>query len=196
MTGLDVSIASVPGPLEQIEAATEGLGFSMASDRLIGSMLAALAASKPAARVLELGTGTGLATAWLLHGLDSSSQLLTVDNDEECLAVARRYLSDERLRIVCRDANDLLGSLSGEHFDLIFADAWVGKFERLDDVIDLLAPGGLYVIDDLLPQPNWPDGHAARVPVLLERLSAYRQLQLLPLAWSTGLIVAVRRSSS
>jgi hypothetical protein len=29
---------------------------------------------------------------------------------------------------------------------------------------------GIYFIDDLLPQPNWPEGHAPRVPALIEDL--------------------------
>ena len=28
----------------------------------------------------------------------------------------------------------------------------------------------MYVIDDLLPQPNWPDGHAPKVPALIDDL--------------------------
>jgi hypothetical protein len=31
----------------------------------------------------------------------------------------------------------------------------------------MLKPGGLYVIDDMLPQPNWPEGHAAKAEVLI-----------------------------
>lgn len=34
-------------------------------------------------------------------------------------------------------------------FDLIFADAWPGKFSHLDEALSLLSPGGFYVIDDL-----------------------------------------------
>jgi hypothetical protein len=59
--------------------------------------------------------------------------------------------------------------------------------------LQLLKPGGLYIIDDLLPQPNWPEGHAPRVPALVATLEARRDLVLTKLNWSTGLIVATRR---
>ena len=51
----------------------------MASDPQTGSFLRALAASKPAANLLELGTGTGLSAAWLLDGMDATSQLDSVE---------------------------------------------------------------------------------------------------------------------
>ena len=48
--------------------------------------LAALAASKPGGRLLELGTGTGIGTAWLLSGMDGDARLDTVDVDEQVTA--------------------------------------------------------------------------------------------------------------
>ena len=57
----------LPAALETIEARAAALGFDMNSDREVGLLLAALAASKPGGRVLELGTGCGLGAAWLLH---------------------------------------------------------------------------------------------------------------------------------
>jgi len=38
----------------------------MPSDVMVGALLRLLAAAKPGGRMLELGTGTGLATAWVL----------------------------------------------------------------------------------------------------------------------------------
>jgi predicted O-methyltransferase YrrM len=58
-------------------------------------MMRSLAASKPGGRLLELGTGTGLSTAWLLDGMDAGSRLLTTDNDPSCLAVAEKHLGSE-----------------------------------------------------------------------------------------------------
>ena len=61
----------------------------MASEPKVGSLLSALAASKPAGRFLELGTGAGHGTAWLLAGMDAASTLDTVDTNAEVLAIAR-----------------------------------------------------------------------------------------------------------
>src|SRR5215471_13959573 len=128
-----------PKSVPAIWAETHAAGFSMASEPLTCSLLRTLAASKPAARFLELGSGTGLATAWLLDGMDANSRLVTVDNDASLLAILRRNLgSDARLRVVCADADEFVRSLRGERFDFIFADTWAGKYRLLDEVLELL----------------------------------------------------------
>ena len=88
----DSEIPRRPGAIGDILAETEALGFSMTSEPKVGSFLAALAASKPGGRFLELGTGTGHGTAWLLAGMDASSSLDTVDTDAEVVAIAQRHL--------------------------------------------------------------------------------------------------------
>ena len=69
---------------------TRELGFTMPSDPKTGSLLKVLAASKPGGMILELGTGTGLATAWLLAGMDRSAHLISVDIDPTVQSVAAR----------------------------------------------------------------------------------------------------------
>jgi predicted O-methyltransferase YrrM len=78
-------------------------------------------------------------------------------------------------------------------FDLIYADAWPGKFSDLDDALALLRPGGMYVIDDLLPQPNWPEGHAPRVPALIDDIERRKEFVTVKLAWASGVMIVVRR---
>lgn len=183
---------AVPAALSQIHARTAALGFDMPSEVNAGALLRLLVASKPGARALELGTGTGLATAWLLDGLDAAASLVSVDVDPVVQDVAREALKDDRLRFVLADGLDYVLSAPPGSFDLIFADAWPGKYEALDETLALLRPGGLYVIDDMLPQPNWPEGHQARVDALVERLRTYPGLTSVAMDWASGLIVAAR----
>jgi predicted O-methyltransferase YrrM len=190
----DLPLAA-PAALAAIEADTKELGFGMASEPRTGALLRSLAASKPAGRMLELGTGTGVGTAWILDGMDRAATLLTVDEDEACVSVARKHLArDPRVRFVVADGASFLRDLHGERFDLIFADTWPGKFHELDAALALLAPGGLYVIDDLLPQANWPENHAPKVENLLATLANRSDLAPCRLAWSSGLVVAAKRS--
>ncbi len=167
----------------------------MASDIETGTLLRVLAASKPAARALELGTGTGLSTAWILDGLDADSTLVTVDSDEQVVEIARRHLgSDTRVSFRVDDGEQLLDELVDQRFALIFADTWPGKFRCLEKALRLLEPGGLYVVDDLLPQDSWPAEHAAKVPKFIAQLESYDDLQLVQLDWSTGILVAAKRA--
>jgi len=190
---MDDTAIRLPRQLEAIERATAAIGFGMASDRQTGALLRVLAASKPTSFFLELGTGTGLSTAWILDGMSACSTLLSVDNDKRISDVAREHLQrDSRVTFYCEDGADFLAGLKGRTFDFIFADTWPGKYDHLDDALALLNPGGLYVIDDMLPQPNWPDGHAEKVGGLLEELDARTDLTVVRMSWSTGIVIATK----
>ena len=182
-----------PAGVAAIRAGTNAAGFAMGSEPEVGPLLRTLAAAKPGGRFLELGSGTGLATAWLLDGMDADSARITVDNDPAVLAILRGHLGhDPRLAVACADGDAFLASLAGRQFDLVFADTWAGKYRGLDAALALVRPGGFYVIDDMIPQPNWPAGHAERVAGLVAALEARRDLRLAKLAWASGVVIATK----
>ena len=183
----------VPIYYEQLKSESEKLGFNMPSDLQTGSLLRALAASKPGGRFLDLGTGTGLSLAWLAEGADSESSLYTVDNSAHWQKVAKAiFAADERINFYTEDGNNWLVNYKGEQFDLIFADAWPGKFGNLNTALKLVKPGGFYLIDDLLPQPNWPEGHQQNVDKLVNDLQNRTDFVHTPFNWSTGLMLFTR----
>ena len=96
------------------------------------------------------------------------------------------------MTFIVEDAAAFLERMKGSQFDLIFADSWSGKFDHLEEALTILRPGGLYVIDDLLPQPNWPDGHAPKVPRLIDTLESDLRLKVSRMSWSSGILVATR----
>jgi predicted O-methyltransferase YrrM len=184
-----------PPQLAAIEQATLAAGFTMPSEAQTGSLLRTLAATKPGGRLLELGTGTGLATAWLLDGMDTAARLLSLDNDAHVQAIAQAHLGgDPRLHLVCQDGDEFLRALGPDRYDLIFADTWPGKYRLLAETLALLAPGGLYVIDDMLPQANWPADHAPKVAALVATLETHPDLYSTKLAWASGLMLVTRRT--
>jgi len=190
----DDDICRQPEAIRGIVSDTEAIAFNMISEAKVGSLLATLAASKPGGRFLELGTGTGHATAWLLDGMDAASILDTVDTDESVVAVAQRHLgADNRVRFHIMDGAEFLRGASPSEYDLIYADAWPGKFSHLDEALALLRPGGMYVIDDLLPQTNWPEDHALKVPALIQDIERRDDFATVRLAWASGLMLVVRR---
>ena len=189
----DLAGLNAPTSIQAIWAATRAAGFTMASEPLTCSLLRTLAASKPGGRFLELGSGTGLSTAWLLDGMDAGSRLTTVDHDESLLSILRDRLGDDsRLTVVCADGDEFLKSLDGQKFDFIFADTWSGKYRLLEEALALVSPSGLYVIDDMLPQPNWPEGHAEKVDHLIAALEQRHDFRMTKLSWASGIIIASR----
>ncbi len=184
-----------PTSLGGIIADTFAIGFTMASEQHVGSLLRTLAASKPSGQFLELGTGSGFSTAWLLDGMGKTSTLMTVDNDRALLAIAKKHLSEDlRLTIACEDGDEFLKTLARQktQFDFIFADTWAGKYGLLEEALGLLKEGGFYVIDDMLPQPNWPEGHHSKADALIAYLEQRSDLVMTKIGWSCGVIVCVK----
>ncbi len=191
----DANIRHQPAAISDIVADTAALSFNMMSEAKVGALLAVLATSKPGGRVLELGTGTGHGTAWLLSGMNATATLDSVDTDEAVVAVARRHLgADGRVTFHVADGAAFLTRDNLQPYDLIYADAWPGKFSHLNEALSLLRPGGVYVIDDLLPQSNWPEGHAPRVPALIDDIERRSEFSTVRLAWASGLMLVVRRA--
>jgi len=190
----DSNIQDIPKIHREIKRKSDEIGFTMSSDLYVGSFLKTLIASKPSGRFLEIGTGIGLSLSWMIEGMDAKSKLISVDNDQELISIATSYFGDDnRVEVVCKDGTDWIKDYSGAKFDLIFADAWPGKYSEIDEVLDLIKVGGFYIIDDMAKQPNWPDGHEDNVITLTACLEQREDLQLTKMNWSTGLIMAVKK---
>ncbi|MDT7830492.1 class I SAM-dependent methyltransferase [Pricia sp. S334] len=190
----DSDIQTIPKILPKIQRKSEEIGFNMPSDVHIGTLLKTLIASKPGGRFLELGTGIGLSLSWMVDGMDGESRLITVDNDKELIGIAKAHFGDDsRLEIRCQDGSQWIKEYDGDAFDLIFADAWPGKYSEIDDILGLVKRGGFYVIDDMCVQPNWPEGHDKKAGDLIACLEQRNDFILTKLDWSTGLVIAVRR---
>ena len=190
---MKVEILKMPLAFTQIQKATQELGFTMASDPATGSLLQTLAATKPGGKFLELGTGTGLSTAWILEGMDQKASLESIDFDPEVLAIAKSFLGkDPRLKLTEMDGEEWVLSNLHQKFDYIFADTWHGKYLLLEEVLEMLEVGGIYLIDDMLPQPNWPEGHAQKAENLVKKLESMPFLSITKLNWSTGILLATR----
>ena len=185
-------------PIQYDAILADSADFKMASDKTTGQWLRAMAASKGNGRFLDLGTGTGLSACWILDGMDARSTLLTVDNDAELTAVARRHLGhDPRLEFVLENGELTLRRLAaqGAKFDYIFADTWPGKIFHRDLALGLLAEHGLYLVDDMLPQADWSAEHAAVMAELTADLNSRDFLACIQLNDSTGLMMCTRLPS-
>ena len=189
----DTVLKDVPVRYHRIKDDTEKLSFRMNSDLLTGSLLKTLVASRKSGRILELGTGGGLATSWILDGMDQQTRLLTIENNAALWEIAKEQVADPRIEFLLVDGYKWLKEYQGEKFDMIFADAMPGKYDLFEETIQLLKTGGMYVIDDMLPQPNWPDGHAEKADAFIHMLELRKDLILTKLKWSTGIIIAVKK---
>jgi predicted O-methyltransferase YrrM len=182
-----------PNAYEAIIADTRRISFMQWCWPPVGALLRVMAASKPGGRMIEIGTGTGVGTCWLLDGMDATARLTTVDIDPKVQAIARTHLgTDPRLTILSEDAAVTIRREAPNSFDLIFADGGAGKHTLLNEALALLRPGGIYICDDTKPHPMWPPEHTVKIPHLMEALAAKQGFRRLYLDWSSGAVVMVK----
>jgi predicted O-methyltransferase YrrM len=182
-----------PRLLEAIIADTRKIGFQSWCWPPVGALLRVMASLKPGGRLLEIGTGTGVGTCWLLDGMDANARLLTVDINPKVQAVARTHLeTDPRLTMLCEDGAATIRREPQNSLDLIFADGGAGKHTLLEETLALLRPGGIYICDDMKPHPMWPPEHAVKIPPLMEALAARQDFRRIYIDWSSGVVVMVK----
>ena len=167
----------------------------MSSEPGVGELLAVLAAAVPVGgRILEIGTGTGFGTAWLVEGLGSRTdvELVTCDIDWERVAevAARGWPSYAIFEV--GDGLDVLAR-SGT-FDLVFADSPAGKTSGLDQTIAALRPGGVLVVDDMRAGPEVDAQAAVNQAQVRGTLLSSPGLVAVELEHGSGVILATRQA--
>src|SRR6478752_7536098 len=111
----------IPAVVESIKKDAEEVGFAMSCDNETATLLRTLASSKRNGELLELGTGAGLSTSWILDGMDKDSKLITVELDETLHKIAKRHLkNDNRVEFVTGDGEAFIKSIKNQKFDFIF----------------------------------------------------------------------------
>ncbi|MFF8013828.1 class I SAM-dependent methyltransferase [Streptomyces sp. NPDC007929] len=143
---------AVPARVLAAERLAAEAGFVKSCIPQVGRLLRTAAAAKPGGVVAESGTGSGVGTAWLHSGLGDGARLVTVERDEELARRAAGVFVDDGRVSVLTDWR-----LLEEHapFDVFFCDGG-GKRDDPERVVELLAPGGILVLDDFTPSAQWP----------------------------------------
>ena len=154
--------------------------------------VAAASRGRPAARVLDLGTGTGV-TALRVLAAHPDARLVGIDESADMLAVARKALPPESdLRV-----SQLEDPLPPGPFDLVVSALAVhhldgpGKRDLFRRIAAVLAPAGRLVLADLII-PDHPadavtpiDGDYDQPSTLADQLTWLREAGLDPsVTWS------------
>jgi demethylmenaquinone methyltransferase/2-methoxy-6-polyprenyl-1,4-benzoquinol methylase len=185
---------TLPAAVEAAQARAQAAGFTLSCESGVGRMLAVLASGAPAGgRILEMGTGSGVGTAWIVEGIGRRNdvELVSIELDAATHAVAASAAWPAWVRLLQGDVLSLLGGLGS--FDLIFADAQGGKWQGLDRTIAAVAPRGVLLVDDMTPQDWWTEDHRRNQEQVRATILGHPDLVAAELAEASGMIVAVRR---
>ena len=173
-----------------------------AVDPATGAALRLLAAARGAKSVIELGTGAGVSSLWLLSGMRAGGVLTSVDAESEHQRLAKTSLAEagipsSRARLIHGRALDVLPRLSDGAYDLLFCDA--NKAENgdyLEASLRLLRPGGLVVFAGALgggrvADPSARDADTVAQRELLKALREQTRFTAAALPVGLGLLAAV-----
>ncbi|MBV9425324.1 MAG: O-methyltransferase [Solirubrobacterales bacterium] len=172
-----------------------------------GQLLALLATTRRARRVVEIGTAIGVSTLYLARSLPSDGTIVSFDIDRRRQAAARDYLDRagvlDRVDLRLEDARLGLPQLQGS-FDLAFVDGVKTQYqEYLDLLLPLLGERALLVVDNVLLRGTvaegrsdgaWNDEHIANARAFNERVLSLAEFEGTALPVGDGVLVAVRRT--
>ena len=136
----------VPPLVGRAKATAAALGFEQSCRDEDGMLLHVLASRRGIERVAEIGTGSGVGTAWLASALAPGVPLVTAERDERFAAAAAELFADDQdVGVLHGDWREVLPAHAP--FDLIFVDGGCAKDDP-DAVLALAAPGATIVLDD------------------------------------------------
>ena len=121
-----------------------------------GAVLSLLAAAVGARAVVEIGTGAGVASLYLLRGMPEDGVLTTIDVEVEHQRAAKEAFAQEgvrstRTRTISGRALDVLPRLTDGGSDLVLVDADKESYPAyVEEALRLLRRGGMLVIDNAL----------------------------------------------
>ena len=121
-------------------------------EQLHGRLLRVLAESTKAKNVVEIGTGIGVSALWLCLGLKSTGgKLVTHEIDDKNVSLARANFKragvENLVTVVAGDARRTVAQLK-EPIDLLFIDAEGNNLDYLNQLLPLVRPGGLILVDN------------------------------------------------
>lgn len=125
--------------------------------RLEGQFLKMVAKMIRARRVLEIGTFTGYSAISFAEGVTSDGQVLTVEMDQQCAAVARKCFrstpAGSKVQVIEGEACAVMAELAEakEKFDIVFLDADKKNYSlHYEAALTMLNEGGLVMADNAL----------------------------------------------
>jgi caffeoyl-CoA O-methyltransferase len=169
-----------------------------------GALMSLLVRAIGARRALELGTFTGYSAICIARGLPADGVLVTCDVNEEWAGIARRYFDEaglaDRIDLRLGPALDTLQAMPAEEpFDFGFIDAdKTGYPDYYEEVLRLLRPGGLAMLDNMLRggrviDPDLEDEGDRAVVGLNERILADERVEMAMLGVSDGVTLVLKR---
>lgn len=158
-----------------------------------GAYLSFLAHLLKAQSVVEVGTGSGVGSLWLLDGMLKSGTLTSIDDEMEHSSIAKIALTEadiapSRFRLITNPVMDVMVKLTDRAYDLaIYRHNPEDLTYAISEAERILRSGGVFVIDNFFGGGKVSDP-AQRDPKTVALREAGKALKADSEVWSTSLI--------
>ncbi|MEO9258337.1 MAG: O-methyltransferase [Crocinitomicaceae bacterium] len=137
------------------EANVKLLRPRMISGNIQGRLLKMLTSMLQPQNVLEIGTYTGYSAICIAEGAPDTSQIVTIEIDDEMESFIRKYFEESeyghKIELKIGDALQLIHLYEDNYFDLIFIDANKRDYCAYYDIaFEKLRRGGVILADNTL----------------------------------------------
>ena len=150
-------------------------------------------------KCLEIGRFTGLSTLCMAKGLPDDGKIITIDNSDEFLPLARKFWEKEnilhKIESVIGNGVEIMQSYIDRQFsfDLIFIDADKNNYLHYYELsLELLPSNGIIIIDNMLwggsvADPLNEDNQTKTIKLLNEKIHNDQRIEFSLLPLSDGL---------
>ena len=158
-----------------------------------GAYLSFLAQLLKAQSVVEVGTGSGVGSLWLLDGMLKSGTLTSIDDEMEHSSIAKSAFTDaeiapSRFRLITNPVMDVMAKLTDRAYDLvIYRHNPEDLTYAISEAQRILRSGGVFVVDNFFGGGKVSDP-AQRDPKTVALREAGKALKADSEIWSTSLI--------
>lgn len=172
-----------------------------------GAFMQQLVALSGARRCVEVGVFTGYSSLAVALALPVDGRILACDVSEEWTAIAKRHWAAagvaHKIELVLAPAIDTLAARiaagAAGSYDLAFLDADKANYPRYAELLlELLRPGGLLVVDNVLwsgkvADPAVADADTAAIRALNAKLHADPRVAHCIVPVADGIALAIKR---
>ncbi|MCI9595166.1 MAG: O-methyltransferase [Lachnospiraceae bacterium] len=175
-----------------------------------GALLKTLIAALQPEQILEVGTAVGYSSLLMANVMPREGHITTIENYEKRIPIARenfrRAGMEERITLLEGDAGEIIQNLPKAAYRFIFMDAAKGQYLHwLPRILELLAPGGILVSDNVLQDGTILESRFAverrdrtihrRMREYLYQLKHRKDLETAVLPVGDGVTVSVKRAT-
>lgn len=129
-------------------------GFEHSCSDEAGRLLSVLVGQVKQGKILEIGTGYGVGSSWILSAIAPTAQLISVDHSEEKIDQVLKTIQHSQVEFVYGDWKEVIPK---GPYQFIFADAAAAKSIEGELLIETLDVGGMLLMDDFTPVEHFPE---------------------------------------